>query len=78
MSVRFGIVGLGMGMNRSRQVLSTDGAELVAVCDLDAVAVGESASYRDTSALTVEDDVDARRASLGILDHGFARQEHCV
>ena len=33
--VRFGVVGLGMGMNRSNQVVDTDGAKLVAVADLD-------------------------------------------
>ena len=33
--VRFGVVGLGMGMNRSNQVVATDGAKLVAVSDLD-------------------------------------------
>ena len=33
--VRSGVVGLGMGMNRSNQVVDTDGAKLVAVADLD-------------------------------------------
>ena len=32
--VRFGIVGLGMGMGRARSCVETDGAELVAVCDI--------------------------------------------
>ena len=33
-NLRFGVVGLGMGMNRSRDIHSTEGAELVAVADL--------------------------------------------
>ena len=33
-NLRFGVVGLGMGMNRSGVIHSTDGAELVAVADL--------------------------------------------
>ena len=32
-NLRFGVVGLGMGMNRSGVIHSTDGAELVAVAD---------------------------------------------
>ena len=35
MRVRFGIVGLGMGMNRAKQVHECSDAQLVAVCDLD-------------------------------------------
>lgn len=34
MDVRFGVIGLGMGMNRAAQVYRTPGAQLVAVCDL--------------------------------------------
>src|SRR5690606_8062205 len=33
--VRFGVVGLGMGHNRSVLISKTPGARLVAVCDLD-------------------------------------------
>ena len=33
-TLRFGVVGLGMGMNRSRMIHETDGADLVAVADL--------------------------------------------
>ena len=33
--VGFGVVGLGMGANRAREVAATPGAKLVAVCDLD-------------------------------------------
>ena len=33
-TLRFGVVGLGMGMNRSGMIHDTDGAELVAVADL--------------------------------------------
>ena len=33
-NLRFGVVGLGMGMNRSGVIHDTDGAELVAVADL--------------------------------------------
>ncbi len=33
-NVRFGVVGLGMGMGRARACMETDGAELVAVCDI--------------------------------------------
>ena len=33
-TLRFGVVGLGMGMNRSSMIHDTDGAELVAVADL--------------------------------------------
>ena len=32
--LRFGIVGLGMGMGRARSCTKTEGAELVAVCDI--------------------------------------------
>lgn len=32
--LRFGIVGLGMGMGRARSCTNTEGAELVAVCDI--------------------------------------------
>ena len=35
-NLRFGVVGLGMGMNRSGMIHSTEGADLVAVADLDA------------------------------------------
>jgi len=35
-TIGFGIVGLGMGASRARTVASTEGAKLVAVCDLDA------------------------------------------
>ena len=33
-NVRFGIVGLGMGRGRAKICANTDGAELVAVCDI--------------------------------------------
>lgn len=33
-NVTFGVVGLGMGMGRARKVAATQGAKLVAVCDL--------------------------------------------
>jgi len=32
--LRFGVVGLGMGMNRSNVIANTEGAKLVAVADL--------------------------------------------
>lgn len=34
MDVRFGVIGLGMGMNRAGQIHKTEGAKLAAVCDL--------------------------------------------
>ena len=34
-AVGFAVVGLGMGANRARQVAATEGAQLVAVCDID-------------------------------------------
>ncbi|MBT3267347.1 Gfo/Idh/MocA family oxidoreductase [Candidatus Poribacteria bacterium] len=64
MSVRFGIVGLGMGMNRSRQVLSTDGAELVAVCDLDEARLEKAKTeldcegHTDYQEMCERDDLD--------------------
>lgn len=33
--IRFGVVGLGMGHNRAKLIANTEGARLVAVCDLD-------------------------------------------
>ncbi|MCM8821347.1 MAG: Gfo/Idh/MocA family oxidoreductase [Candidatus Omnitrophica bacterium] len=35
MAIGFGIVGLGMGYSRAKQVINTEGAELVAVCDIN-------------------------------------------
>ncbi|MDE0020398.1 MAG: Gfo/Idh/MocA family oxidoreductase [Candidatus Poribacteria bacterium] len=64
MSVRFGIVGLGMGMNRANQVNSTEGAELTAVCDLDegrlkrAVDQFGCAGHTDYKEMTERDDLD--------------------
>ena len=64
MSIRFGIVGLGMGMNRANQVNSTEGAELKAVCDLDegrlkrATDQFQCAGHTDYKEMTERDDLD--------------------
>lgn len=34
-AVKFGLVGLGVGASRARQITLTEGAELIAVCDVD-------------------------------------------
>jgi len=34
-AVKFGLVGLGVGANRAREITLTEGAELIAVCDVD-------------------------------------------
>ncbi|MDA1191259.1 MAG: Gfo/Idh/MocA family oxidoreductase [Candidatus Poribacteria bacterium] len=62
--IRFGIVGLGMGMNRARQVHQTEGAKLTAVCDLDAGRLERAkgdfdcATHTEYSEMLDRDDVD--------------------
>ena len=44
--VRFGIIGLGVGKSRMKQAATTDGAQLVAVCDLqESLATAQAAEY---------------------------------
>jgi len=62
--VGFAVVGLGMGANRARQVASTPGAKLVAVCDVDrarldkVVAEHGCGGTTDYHQLLGRDDVD--------------------
>jgi len=64
MSVRFGVVGLGMGMNRSNQIVSTDGAELVTACDLDQARLDKAKDqfgcdgHTDYAEMLGRDDID--------------------
>lgn len=63
-NVTFGVVGLGMGTNRARVVSGTEGAKLVAVCDLieeKAKSVAESQScdwYTDYEEMLKRKDID--------------------
>ena len=63
-AVGFGVVGLGMGSARARTVAQTDGAELVAVCDIDEER-GQKAKeehgcewLKDYGALLARDEID--------------------
>ena len=58
-SIGFGVVGLGMGAGRSRMIAETDGAELVAIADLD-----ESRWKR----ITDEFEVDCYHQLGGLLE----------
>ena len=63
-NITFGVVGLGMGSSRARTVAATEGARLLAVCDLRedrAKEVGERHScdwYTDYERMLVRDDID--------------------
>ena len=62
--ITFGVVGLGMGANRARVVSQTEGAKLVAVCDLieeKAKSVAEKHScdsYTDYERMLARDDIE--------------------
>lgn len=64
MDVRFGVIGLGMGMNRAAQVYRTPGAKLVAVCDLleDRLARAQREfgcdTHTDYAEMFSRDDID--------------------
>jgi len=64
MDVRFGVVGLGMGMNRAGQIHRTNGAKLVAACDLveDRLARAKSEfgcdTHTDYAEMIARDDID--------------------
>ncbi len=64
MDVRFGVVGLGMGMNRSSQIHGTDGATLVAACDLDEARLEKAKTqfdcegHTDYQEMCDRDDID--------------------
>ncbi len=60
MAVRFGIVGLGMGMNRAQQVHATPEAALVAVCDLDESRLSHASKEFGCATHTDYDDLIAR------------------
>ena len=63
-NITFGVVGLGMGSIRAKTVSTTEGAKLVAVCDLRedrAKAAGERHScdwYLDYEKMLARDDID--------------------
>ncbi len=63
-NLRFGVVGLGMGMNRANMIHSTEGAELVAVADLktDRLKAAEERfgcdSHEDALEMFARDDID--------------------
>lgn len=63
-NITFGVVGLGMGANRARVVSQTEGAKLVAVCDLieeKAKSVAEKHScdsYTDYERMLARDDIE--------------------
>jgi predicted dehydrogenase len=62
--ITFGVVGLGMGASRAKVVAATEGAKLVAVCDLIEGRAKETAekyscdSYTDYEAMLKRDDID--------------------
>lgn len=64
-TVRFGILGLGVGASRARMASKTKGAELVCVCDLQeekARQIGEELNcdwYTDYEKMLTRDDIDA-------------------
>lgn len=63
-NITFGIVGLGMGANRAKVVSRTEGAKLVAVCDLRedrATKVAQEHGcdwYTDYAKMLERDDID--------------------
>jgi len=59
--IRFGVVGLGMGHNRSVLISKTPGARLVAVCDLDEARCRRTAEATGCEWTTVYDDLLARK-----------------
>ena len=60
----FGVVGLGMGMNRANQIANTEGAKLIAVADLDEDKCNNAAEkfgcdkYTDANEMFDRDDID--------------------
>jgi predicted dehydrogenase len=78
-NVRFGIVGLGMGHHRATQLLETEGAELVAVCDIWEER-GEKAQQelgvpwvKDYGEFLQRDDIDA----VGVFTPSGMHCEFC-
>lgn len=63
-NVTFGVVGLGMGANRADVVSDTEGAKLIAVCDLREDRARENAEkhscdwYLDYEKMLARDDID--------------------
>lgn len=64
MAIRFGVVGLGMGYARAKLVRKTEGAELVAVCDINqerlqkAVNEFQCKGYSDFNQMLNDKDID--------------------
>ncbi len=58
--IGFAVVGLGMGKNRARTIIDTEGAELRAVVDLDASLAESVGTEMETEWLTNIDHVLAR------------------
>jgi len=62
--LRFGVIGLGVGMSRARMVKKTEGAELIAVCDLKEDRRRKAAeefgceAYEDYHRMLERDDID--------------------
>jgi len=75
-SVKFGILGLGMGVNRARLVTKTDGAELICVCDLQrdkAKKIAEELSCE----WTTEYDEMLRRDDIDVIGIFTPSGTHC-
>lgn len=79
-SVRFGIVGLGMGRNRARLVPTTPGAELACVCSLDEDKAQEVAQELDCDWTTSyeemldRDDIDV----IGVMTPSGMHCDHAI
>lgn len=58
--IRFAVVGLGMGHNRARLMAQTEGARLVAVCDLDEARCRRTAEATGCEWTTRYDELLAR------------------
>ena len=60
----FGVVGLGMGMNRATQIANTEGANLIAVADIDEDRCNNAAekfgcdTYTDANKMFDRADID--------------------
>jgi len=75
-SVRFGILGLGMGANRARLVTKTRDAELVCVCDLQREKAKQIASELNCEWTTKYDEM-LRREDIDVIGVFTPSGTHC-
>jgi predicted dehydrogenase len=75
-TVRFGILGLGMGANRARLVPKTEGAELVCICDLQEERAKQTARELDCDWTTSYDDM-LKRDDIDVVGVFTSSGTHC-